>query len=701
MDELLEVTTSKISEGHVGDGGRLGYRDYTVSLGQEYADWDVLGAHADSELSVIVYEPVILCGGLNGTSMSHDRSPRVRFFINGIPFGESDYPQKMTDKIVLPRGQYILAAKLVEQAPDIRHVGHIDGQYDNLAHSVWCYKQGQVLSHRKNTLFVSAAAFGPHTEERTRLWVRSAEAMGIPYELYDTGQEYTTYFDHKIKHFLDNLYVWKRRGVEYIWLLDSRDIVFRQPFEMIAGKFNAMYDGRVIVGRDLGGNVHPLYIHNHWIAGELQKIVGRDCEINTGCLCGHVDDLIKVHENILQIRKEYLSGIARNALLAKLYEHQKHHKPEYRYQTENDDQALHCINFIDHPDWYQLDSQKVLHAMIQDFPGHPKMGDSPYKRDSICSAPILHGSRPASRGQWERMCKKRWWEEDERKRHDIPVQIPGLEINVVYACNLQCEYCAHMSRWLKGQVPYKELEDWINIWRDRLLPNEVRILGGEPFLHDHLDWVLHAVHRAWPEAARQVITNGLVESYHPNFMTAIAETGTDIHCSIHYNTVKYLEIADANIKKWQNAGIRVFRRDHAYQHWGKVYQLIGNIPLPYNSDPAAAWDACPTQRNCMTLLDNKLWQCPQAAFFQKAYQEGFLNEAWSLANDYQPLLPTCTWRELVRFAEDRTESSLCRLCADKEIRAAIQEKANLKARPDNFYLAEIVNSPVPTVNPTK
>ena len=163
------------------------------------------------------------------------------------------------------------------------------------------------------------------------------------------------------------------------------------------------------------------------------------------------------------------------------------------YHTENDDQALHFLNFISHPDWYQLDSKKTIHAMIDRLRGDLTMCDDPNIPDSICAAPVLHGSRAATRGQWERMCKAQWWQEDEQSREQIPVQLPdALEINAVYGCNLKCEHCTHMSRFLKGQASFEDIHQWITNWKERLQPNEVRILGGEPFLHKHLDWIQRA-----------------------------------------------------------------------------------------------------------------------------------------------------------------------------------------------------------------
>jgi len=665
----------------------LGFRDYIISLPHQYDKWEQIGAHSNSEIRIHFNQPTIICGGLNGTAITIDGTPRIRFFINDIAIGESDYPQRMTDKIVLPKGTYKLKTEVCPGN------SYINGQ---LSHSVWVYKPGKELSTIKNTLFTSAAAFGGNDDgSKTRIFVDSAAQMKVPIELYDTGQEWKGWYEHKIKNFLLHLYKWKRQGYEYIWYLDSRDIVFRMPVEIILGKFNAMYDGRIIIGKDLSGSIHPLNHNNHWILGALQQWSGINCELNSGCIAGHVDHMIKVYESIMTLREEYLSGIARNELLAKLYEHDTQYKSEHeKFYFHNDDQALHFINYICHPEYYQIDVNKSIHAMVDHIPSNPKMCDNPLDPDTICAAPILHGSRAASRGQWEQLCATKWWEEDESKRENIPIDITALEINAVYSCNLKCEYCTHMSQCLSGQVPAEEIEQWIDNWKHKVSPREVRILGGEPFLHEHMDWIVYYVYNAWPNAKRIVVTNGLIEGEHPNFVKSLVDTGTNIICSIHYNTPQYKTISGRNIKKWQDLGIQVEIRK-AYEHWAQTYQIINGQPTAHNSNPTEAYQHCISQRRCLTLLDNQLYLCPQAAFYKKAYLEGKLNETWRLAADYQPLSATCTQRELARFCEDNHASFVCRLCPERQIIVSEKDKANIESRPDFTYLSTLTDtSPV-------
>jgi hypothetical protein len=691
MQKIIQINSFKTDFGEIGHGDCLGYRDYVVSLDPDYEEWRTLGIHADSEISIRCFRPIVLCGGLNGTAMFYDRSPRVRFFVDGVPFGEAERPQQMIDRIVLSEGDHVLCTKIIDPARDIALYFWIEHVRETLAHTVWAFKpheSARVLATCQNTLFVSAAAFGNDVEEKTKMFRESAGEYGIPIELYDRDRKFSTFFEHKIKNFLANLTLWKNRGIEYVFSLDSRDIVFRHPADIILGKFNAIYDGRVLISKDIGGITHPLFAH--WLPGHVQKIVGKDYEINTGVIAGHIDDLIKVYSNILTLREEFLGGGARSDLLAKLFLWQKKYPPHHqKFNIENDDQALHFLNIITRPEWYQIDANKTLSAFISDFPSYPRLCDPPHKLDSICAASILHGSRPASRGLWEKMYKKRWWEEDETKRENIPVQIPALELNVVYTCNLKCEYCAHLGRYVKGQVPLEAVQTWIDSWKNKVLPCMIRILGGEPLLHNNIDQIVRSVHEAWAEHHRVIVTNGLIERSDDSFIRAVRETETHLWVSVHHDSVKMHKVIDENIAKWQRAGLIVVKNLFTYE-WRKCYRLEDGIPVPFDTDPKVAWDRCCTQRNCITLLDNHLYMCPQAALFQYAYNNKNVGEEWKLAADYKPLPPTCTWRELVHFVDCKHEQSICRMCPEQWHNATSEEKANLQGLENKDYLANLL-----------
>ena len=196
---LIDIKNFKTDLGTLGEKGNLGYRDYIVSLDKKYLDWNVLGIHCDSELNIQVNEPIMLAGGLNGTGIFYDRSPRVRFFINDVPFGESEKPQQMTDHIVLATGQHTLRTKLIDPAPDIALHFHVEGIRETLAHTVWAYKKSSQLAKNENTLFTSAFAFGKNTVSKTKIFTKSVVKHNIPFESYDDNEFFIFFMNIKLK----------------------------------------------------------------------------------------------------------------------------------------------------------------------------------------------------------------------------------------------------------------------------------------------------------------------------------------------------------------------------------------------------------------------------------------------------------------------------------------------------------------------
>jgi wyosine [tRNA(Phe)-imidazoG37] synthetase (radical SAM superfamily) len=285
------------------------------------------------------------------------------------------------------------------------------------------------------------------------------------------------------------------------------------------------------------------------------------------------------------------------------------------------------------------------------------------------------------------MCNLRWWEEDENKRENIPVQIPALELNVTYTCNLQCEYCAHLGRYIKGIVPLEQIKEWLASWKHKVLPCVVRILGGEPLLHKDLASIVRAVDETWGEAHRIIVTNGLIERSDPDFLRAVRETGTHIWVSVHHDTPKINSVIDANVARWQGVTVK---KNSFTAEWRKCYRLDNGKPVPFNTNPKNAFDRCSQQRNCMTLLDNHLYMCPPAALYQYGYNNQFIGEEWKLAADYKPLPPTATWREVADFVECKHEQAICRLCPDRWVNATPQEKANLHTLENKQYLAVLL-----------
>jgi organic radical activating enzyme len=88
-----------------------------------------------------------------------------------------------------------------------------------------------------------------------------------------------------------------------------------------------------------------------------------------------------------------------------------------------------------------------------------------------------------------------------------------LEINVTTHCNLRCHACSHLSPvagvW---QVEPDVLKADLIALSKAYRPSYVRLLGGEPLLHDRLSEVLEAVKASGISPVTQICSNGLLIS---------------------------------------------------------------------------------------------------------------------------------------------------------------------------------------------
>ena len=64
------------------------------------------------------------------------------------------------------------------------------------------------------------------------------------------------------------------------------------------------------------------------------------------------------------------------------------------------------------------------------------------------------------------------------------IEIPNLEFQAAYACNLYYAQCSHYSNFHSGGiVSVEEARANFDGWQGRLAPKQIAILGGEPTLN--------------------------------------------------------------------------------------------------------------------------------------------------------------------------------------------------------------------------
>ena len=244
--------------------------------------------------------------------------------------------------------------------------------------------------------------------------------------------------------------------------------------------------------------------------------------------------------------------------------------------------------------------------------------------------------------------------------------IPYLETLITKACNLHCDGCQNYTNYgLKGMADFDQLSAELAAWGQRIRPQVYRILGGEPLMHPQLDQFIRAAAAIWPEARRIVVTNGLLVERNAHIIPALVETGTSVHVTIHSNDPQYLDRLRpgiAALKQWAGQGVQIGIGDS--RQFIRTYRGIGRAMLPFKHDPAKAWDIC-TARNCLNIVDGRLWKCPTISMLGDVLEKFNLTTSpdWAPYLAYDGLGLDADDDQLEEFLR-RGPEPICSICPD-------------------------------------
>lgn len=249
---------------------------------------------------------------------------------------------------------------------------------------------------------------------------------------------------------------------------------------------------------------------------------------------------------------------------------------------------------------------------------------------------------------------------DERRTFAIPY----LETLITKSCNLHCDGCQNYTNYaFKGMMDFDLLSQDIRQWGARIKPSVYRILGGEPLLHPRLADFIRVAAEVWPQARRIVVTNGLLAERCDGIVPALVETGTAVHLTIHSNDPQYLERLRPGIsalKKWAAQSVQIGIGDS--RNFIRTYKGIGRGMRPFNDDPVKSWDIC-TARNCLNIVESRLWKCPTISMLRDALEKFGLENSpdWKRYLKYEGLAHEATDDELAAFLNKGPEE-ICSIC---------------------------------------
>ncbi|MDR1385149.1 MAG: radical SAM protein [Planctomycetaceae bacterium] len=267
---------------------------------------------------------------------------------------------------------------------------------------------------------------------------------------------------------------------------------------------------------------------------------------------------------------------------------------------------------------------------------------------------------------------------EEVKKTAVP--IGDLEINLTYGCNQKCKYCSHFCGYNTGIESVENILAWYKTWSIKVIPKNLRLIGGEPLLHPELEFLIRETDRVWSKTRVNLVTNGLLlNKISDKIIQAIIETNAFVFVSCHYNAPEYLREFHKGIDRLIRSGV-----SHAvytsYRDWRKVYHIdsCGKI-LPFQSVPEKAWQNCIVKNACPSLMNNTVFKCQYLAHVVRNRKSGLLGDEWRRADDYQPLPPTASSEEILSHLNSEWIPE-CSLCAERYEYASLAEKRELQEK---------------------
>lgn len=376
----FHVLEGQVAYGEIGLDGKLGYHDDEVFLPSLYGDWNSISAHGPSELKVKFENPVEICGILDGSSYRLDRENPVEYHIGPWRLGQCIGPWDETRSVVLAPGEYTLK---IDVGKNAEH-----------CHSLWCIREvNRELANEDNTIILTVDTFGAKSSY-SKMFRETAEKNGIPVIFLDEGKPWKGFYQHKIERMIPRLEQFRGEGKRFGFILDSRDVVFIDPFRFMLAKFNAINEGKMIFNTDGLGALYPC--GQEWIKSEYRKAVGHfQGFLNAGVLAGSIDVLLEIMSRCTELRADLMEKRPREGIMQRLYD-------THGSWSHNDDQYLYQLCHMYYPELFAPDIEKRLCVHLKDMPVRDWRNYYDFRDGrSLGSSSILHFPDKAGHAYWE------------------------------------------------------------------------------------------------------------------------------------------------------------------------------------------------------------------------------------------------------------------------------------------------------------
>lgn len=203
----------------------------------------------------------------------------------------------------------------------------------------------------------------------------------------------------------------------------------------------------------------------------------------------------------------------------------------------------------------------------------------------------------------------------------MKTSIKFLQFYIGNVCNLACPNCASFNNYaFKGQFDWQSNNESAEAWSKILDPEEVAIIGGEPFTNPDLkNWVYGLLEYFTPKDFR-ITTNGTFLERDIETILEFTNAGVNIEISSHSDA--HYELHNRYISKYY-PNKQVLDDAIVYTNNSKGFIEIRNATEFFNisvkenkdgifymhqSNPVIAHSNCPVS-DCHYVVEGRLYQC--------------------------------------------------------------------------------------------
>jgi hypothetical protein len=224
-----------------------------------------------------------------------------------------------------------------------------------------------------------------------------------------------------------------------------------------------------------------------------------------------------------------------------------------------------------------------------------------------------------------------------------------IEFHVVHHCNLTCAGCSHFAPQAKRQfLTHQEIERDVALAGERLEPEFVHIMGGEPLLHPQLADFLEDFRAGFPHATIKIVTNAVL---HERMTGKLAEEIRRHRIIVAVSVYPQSGVTKEKVSAWceqETLEVEFWTQD----------TFLDFINLEGTSDPVAARAVC-TMAGAFNVREGRLFPCPVAAWGQFGGLPFRVEDGVALTSDHD---------ELALALDRRRVNSCCRFCHESPVR---------------------------------